>query len=185
LDYIGGLVGFNLDGPITKCYSTGSVSGTGDYVGGLVGLNGYGSISNCYSASSVSGTDGVGGLVGSNESGTISNSYSTGSVSGTGDYVGGLVGYKDSHGTCKSSFWDVNTSGWTTSAGGTPKTTAEMQTKSTFTEAGWDFVEVWGIGENQTYPYLRFSPAGDLNYDKKVDLFDLAILAAHWLEEDY
>jgi hypothetical protein len=57
-----------------------------------------------------------------------------------------------------------------------------MQTRSTFTDADWDFVEIWGIGENQTYPYLRFAPAGDFNYDKKVDLFDLAILASHWLE---
>jgi len=63
------------------------------------------------------------------------------------------------------------------------KTTAQMQTKSTFTDAGWDFVEIWGIGENQTYPFLRTEPAGDLNYDKKVDFFDLAILASHWLEE--
>jgi hypothetical protein len=70
------------------------------------------------------------------------------------------------------------------SAGGTGKTTAEMKTKSTFTDAGWDFIEIWGIGENQTYPYLRFGPGGDLNYDKKVNLIDVAILASHWLEEN-
>jgi hypothetical protein len=58
-----------------------------------------------------------------------------------------------------------------------------MKTKSTFTNAGWDFVEVWGIGEGQTYPFLRTEPAGDSNYDKKVDLIDLAILSSHWLEE--
>jgi hypothetical protein len=63
------------------------------------------------------------------------------------------------------------------------KTTAEMKTKSTFTDACWDFVEVWGIGEKQTYPFLRFAPAGDFNLDSKVDLLDLAILASHWLEE--
>jgi hypothetical protein len=80
------------------------------------------------------------------------------------------------------SFWDIETSGQLTSAGGIPKTTAEMKTMSMFTEAGWDFVEVWGIGEGQTYPYLRFAPAGDFNYDKMIDLFDLAILSSHWLE---
>jgi hypothetical protein len=53
---------------------------------------------------------------------------------------------------------------------------------STFTDAGWDFVEIWGIGENQTYPFLRTEPAGDSNHDKKVDLLDLAILASHWLQ---
>jgi hypothetical protein len=58
-----------------------------------------------------------------------------------------------------------------------------MKTMNTFIDAGWDFVEIWGIGENQTYPFLRFAPAGDLDHDKKVDLLDLAILASHWLEE--
>lgn len=81
-----------------------------------------------------------------------------------------------------ASFWDVETSDCNTSAGGTGKTTAEMQTISTFTDAGWDFVEIWGIGENQTYPFLRTDPAGDSNHDKKADLVDLAILASHWLE---
>ncbi|MHC4619949.1 MAG: hypothetical protein ACYTEQ_19555 [Planctomycetota bacterium] len=57
-----------------------------------------------------------------------------------------------------------------------------MQTESTFTDAGWDFVEVWDIGENQTYPFLRVYPAGDIDHDEKVDWFDVAILAGHWLE---
>jgi hypothetical protein len=81
-----------------------------------------------------------------------------------------------------ASFWDIETSGEPNSAGGTGKTTAEMKTMSTFTDAGWDFVEIWGIGENQTYPFLRTEPAGDSNHDKKVDLLDLAILASHWLQ---
>jgi hypothetical protein len=124
--------------------------------------------------------------------GYIFNSYSTCSVQGTLG-VGGLVGYNEI-GELEKSFWDVQTSGEPNMCGiqdedatgcdpNCGKTTAEMQTRSTFTSAGWDFVEIWGIGENQTYPYLRFEPAGDLNYDKKVDLLDLAILASHWLEE--
>jgi len=197
---VGGLVGVNgsggLAGPIPgyifNSYSTGDVSGH-ERVGGLVGENCYGSISNCYSIGDVNGVMLVGGLVGYNECG-ISNCYSTGDVNGTGWSIGGLVGW-NYYGDIVGSFWDVNTSDEPNSAGGTGKTTAEMQTKSTFTsaglaspavagyaKAGWDFVEIWGIGENQTYPYLRFAPAGDFNYDKKVDLFDLAILAEHWLE---
>jgi hypothetical protein len=174
---LGGLVGGH-GGTITNCYSTGSVS-EGYVVGGLVGYNPGGTITNCYSSGSVSGECDVGGLVGIND-GTITNSYSTGSASGIWD-VGGLVGVGYEQ-WVTASFWDVNTSGQSTSAGGTPKSTAEMKTKSTFTDAGWDFVEIWGIGENQTYPYLRFAPAGDLNYDEKVNLADFAILASHWLE---
>ena len=182
--YVGGLVGYNgySNSNISNCYSTGAVSGSSDSqgVGGLVGRNGY-NISNCYSTGAVSGTYDVGGLVGYND-GSISDCCSTGMVTGTSN-VGGLVGYNyNSTGIIVSSFWDTQTSGWMTSAGGEGKTTAEMKKMSTFVEADWDFIEIWGIGENQTYPYLRFEPAGDLNHDKKVNFADLAILALHWLE---
>jgi hypothetical protein len=196
--YVGGMVGINV-GSISNCYSTGSVSGNED-VGGLAGRNDDGgTISNCYSTGSVSGVRYVGGLVGQNglvliapHPGYIFNSYSTGSVQGT-SLVGGLVGYNEA-GEIERSFWDVETSGEPNMCGGQTKyatgcdpncgkITFEMKTRSTFAEAGWDFIEIWGIGEKQTYPFLRFAPAGDLNYDKKVDLFDLAILASHWLEE--
>ena len=64
-------------------------------------------------------------------------------------------------GSFVSSFWDIQTSGQTTSAGGTGMTTAQMKTLSTFTSAGWDFVSVWGLAENQTYPYLRTNLLAD------------------------
>ena len=61
-----------------------------------------------------------------------------------------------------ASFWDMETTGQTTSNGGTGLTTAEMQTAATFLEAGWDFIgetengtdEVWWIDEGQDYPRL-------------------------------
>jgi hypothetical protein len=200
---IGGLVGcigsLRSTGIVSNCYSTGSVSGD-DYVGGLVGENYNGSVLNCYSIGDANGINYVGGLVGSNGGawfellipGYVYNSYSTDSVQGASS-VGGLVGYNEC-GDIKKSFWDVQTSGEPNMCGyqdeeyatgcdpNCGKTTAEMKTRSTFTDAGWDFVEIWGIGEHQTYPYLRFAPAGDFNYDKKVDLLDLAIFADHWLE---
>jgi hypothetical protein len=60
------------------------------------------------------------------------------------------------------SFWDIKTSGRTTSVGGTGKTTAEMQTTSTYLDAGWDFVDetangtedIWWIDEGNDYPRL-------------------------------
>jgi hypothetical protein len=143
-------------------------------------------ISNCYSTASASGDFKVGGLIGDTYSATIVNCYAVGSVSGTGD-VGGLVGV-DGQGSYAKCFWDetVNSGldgiGNKTDPNVIGKTTAEMQTESTFTDAGWDFVEVWGIGDNQTYPFLRVHSAGDLNHDDKVNWLDLAILAGHWLE---
>jgi len=166
---VGGLVGGNGEySYITNCYSVGSVSGQA-CVGGLVGYNSPGTITNCYSTGSVTGHNSVGGLVGWNSSnGTIINCYSIGSVSGD-YYVSGLVG--DNRGEVTDSFWDTQTSGQIISDGGTGKTTAEMQTKSTFTDAGWDFVgesvngteDIWWILEGREYPrlwceFLAFSP---------------------------
>ena len=175
--YVGGLVGYNTGG-ISDCYSTGAVSGS-NHVGGLVGYN-TGGISDCYSTSTVSGSTDVGGLVGYND-GSISNCYSRGAVSNSYT-AGGLVGYNYGSGNIVSSFWDTQTSGQMASAGGTGKTTIQMKTLLTFTSAGWDFVDVWGLGENQTYPYLRTNLLADLNNDGVVDFKDFAIFAGQWLE---
>ncbi|MCD4791372.1 MAG: T9SS type A sorting domain-containing protein, partial [Bacteroidales bacterium] len=159
---VGGLVGDNYNSTVSNSYSTGSVSGT-KYVGGLVGDNPNSNISNSYSTGSVSGTRYVGGLVGINFQSpgtyiTVSNSYSTGSVSGSSD-VGGLVAYNNA--TVTNSFWDTETSGQSSSAGGTGKNTTQMQTQSTFT--GWDFTGStcgtdynWEINstDNNGYPHL-------------------------------
>ena len=187
---VGGLVGNNFGGGITACYSTGAVTGY-THVGGLTGYNEIGEIAASYSACAVSatlsGNQRVGGLVGVN-AGRITTSYSTGAVSGqrvvgglvglttgsismcystgmvTADQnVGGLVGERHpAAGIVAGCFWDVETSGQSTSAGGTSKTTAEMQAASTFLEAGWDFVDetengtddIWWIDEGQDYPRL-------------------------------
>jgi hypothetical protein len=93
----------------------------------------------------------------------------------------GSIGFHDPAGFVRDSFWDIETSGQSTSSGRKGKKTAEMKARNTFTSAGWDFAEVWGIAENQTYPFLRSVPAGDLDYDRQVDFVDLAILAMHWL----
>ncbi|MCA1902277.1 MAG: hypothetical protein LDL53_08690 [Candidatus Hydrogenedens sp.] len=174
--YVGGLVGYNEEGTVSQSYSTGSVSGS-DYLGGLVGMNFEGTVSQSYSMGSVEGVFGVGGLVGWN-GGTVTQSYSTGSASGEDcvgglvgatDYavkqsystgsvvgnsnVGGLIGYNDG-GSTTQSYWDTETSGQNSSAGGEGKTTAEMKQKITYTN--WDFNCVWNIEEGITYPYLRW-----------------------------
>jgi len=77
----------------------------------------------------------------------------------------------------------METTGQTTSDGGTGKSTVEMKTLSTFTSAGWDTINVWDIGENQTYPFLRTHQPSDIDKDDETNLFDLAILAQNWLEE--
>jgi len=163
---VGGLAGSN-NGIITTSYSTGAVRGD-DNLGGLVGWN-SGDVTMSYSTGSVSGDSDVGGLVGWNFRGNVTMSYSVGAVSGN-EAVGGLVGrgrYESSSGYVYEghtvrSFWDMETSGQTTSAGGTGRTTAEMQTASTFLDAGWDFIDetengtddIWWILEGLDYPRL-------------------------------
>ncbi|MHC4646308.1 MAG: hypothetical protein ACYTBJ_12475 [Planctomycetota bacterium] len=188
---VGGLAGGN-SGTIEKCCSTATVGG-GVHVGGLVGSScefkvmGTVLISDSYSAGSVSGPAiYIGGLVGCNAN-PIENSYSCGPVA-EGPNAGGLVGYGHEFVHYVECFWDsevnpdVNGIGNTSDPNVIGKRTAEMQTESTFTQAGWDFVEVWGIGENQTYPFLRVCPSGDINHDNRVNFLDLAIVADHWLE---
>jgi parallel beta-helix repeat protein len=187
---VGGLVGLVFYGSIiSNCYSTGSVTVTGNErpipsalcAGGLVGSNKAGTselpginmaitITNCYSTSSVSGITNVGGLVGINNGqcdiSKIEHCYSTGSVSASGDdpNVGGLVGLQRNDSIVDSnSFWDTETSGQSESDGGTGKTTAQMQTESTFTDAGWDFV---GESTNGTDDIWRMMDATAANYPR-------------------
>jgi hypothetical protein len=176
---VGGLVGLNT-GTVSESHSSADVTGTGEqqssYIGGLVGIN-TGTVGNSYCEGNVIGTGKqkllcVGGLVGvnmggSSYKGTVSNSYSSGNVTGEQQslYVGGLVGA--STGTVSNSFWDIETSGRPTSAGGTGKTTAEMKSVATF--SGWSIIAVsnpsmrnpsyvWNIVDGQTYPFLRWEP---------------------------
>jgi hypothetical protein len=158
---VGGLVGWN-GGTVSQCYSTGAVSQISLFwvVGGLLGCN-EGEVIDSYSTGAVSGKSWVGGLVGYNSYGTVTRCYNAGAVSGTGKFVGGLVA-KDLSGTLTASFWDTKTAGQTVSAGGTGKTTAQMQTAKTLLDAGWDFVgetvngteDIWWILDGKDYPRL-------------------------------
>jgi len=212
---VGGLAGRMKDALVTRCYSTGVVTG-GSAVGGLIGRNGYevgmmgdirgGTIDQCYSTVSVSGNEAVGGLVGTHEGGSVACSYALGSVTGnrsigglvgwngepnddtlrdaaaatvfhcyaTGvvvgeDHTGGLIGGSGRNSWITASFWDIEASGLLKMCGFVDdtvcddsygKTTAEMQTASTFLEAGWEFVNyretpqdyVWAEPEGGGYP---------------------------------
>ena len=144
----------------------------------------------CYATGAVSGTDFVGGLCGYNRR-TITSCYATGAVSGTSSSVGGLCGENYYYSTISRSFWDIQTSGMTTSAGGTGKTTAQMQTLSTFTSAGWDFTnettngrnEIWRMCINGVdYPHLNWeSIDGDFSCPDGINIEDLSYFIGRWL----
>jgi len=163
----GGLVGScsgkNYSSKVSSSYATGSVTGDHD-VGGLLGrlapnrAKTGSSVNNSYATGNVTGDRDVGGLAGFNNYSLLSNSYSSGNVTGTGENSGGLVGL-NANGTVSNSFWDNETSGQKTSDGGLGRPTALMKTQSTFTDAGWDFADIWCMVENITYPLLTWQLA--------------------------
>ena len=71
------------------------------------------------------------------------------------------------NGAVSNSFWDTETSGQTTSAGGTGRTTAQMKSVTIFSGVGWSIIAVanpdirdtshiWNIVDGQTYPFLSW-----------------------------
>lgn len=160
-DYVGGLVGFTVNGSptISESYSTSAVSGS-SYVGGLVGyVTGANSISDCYARGSVTANGGnlAGGTIGGFSAGTLNRLYSTGAVSGTSTNLsGGVAQIPNSTTQGKSWLWDTQTSGQATSAGGRGRTTVLMQAVSTFLNESWDFSGVWQIPTGGGYPTLQW-----------------------------
>ena len=170
---IGGLVGRN-EGSIRSSYAAARLWGyQSSNMGGLVGYNAAtGSILASYATGEVWSryTHGrgkpygrhLGGLVGDNH-GDITASYSTGRARG-GEVMGGLVG-RNTGGTITDSYWDSQTSGWTSSAGGLRKRTEELQQPWTYQGiyANWNVDldgggspdDPWDFGSITEYPTLK------------------------------
>lgn len=91
------------------------------------------------------------GLAGQVRGGTVLTCFSTGRL------VGQVVNPEAVQDT--ANFWDAEYSFDVSSAMGTGKTTAAMKTESTFTDAGWDFDNVWMMSDPDSeyagYPVLR------------------------------
>ena len=171
-DNLGGLVGYQHIGSISKSMALGSVSGT-TKLGGLVGRFDGTSISQSYANGNVTGhyygdpadevgNFQIGGLVGYAK-GSLDETYSSGVVKGMDDepiYTGCMVGYVNGSLSVKKTYYDKSKCGLGIDGGensvsltGTPdKTTAEMQTQSTFED--WDFVNTWKIVDG-SYPFLQ------------------------------
>ena len=157
-DQVGGMVGFAAASYsyVNKSFATGniSVAAGSTFIGGVFGFyqSGLGSLTNVYSTGNVlaEGASYVGGLIGQ-FNGELNGGYSAGLVEG-GDSTGGLIGSGSS--TVTNSFWDIETSGQETSAGGAGLTTEEMQNQYIYESAGWDFETIWKM-EPGSYPVLQ------------------------------
>jgi hypothetical protein len=202
---LGGFSGGN-SGVITNCYANTKLTADNSSrdLGGFCGAN-NGTINNSYSIGMVAcGDDSrrIGGLSGGN-AGHITNCYAANLITADSNStnIGGLCGTQF-RGSINYSFWDKEKSGTSVGYNLDPsysatitnvvgKTTAEMQSMSTYTDAGWDFdwyndgdPADWFIQINE-YPILtwQISPA-DLYTDGRNNAKDFALFAQFWQRND-
>ena len=172
---VGGLIGgMKGHSKIEQSFSSCNVKGE-KYVGGLVGYvwhdHGEDGVINSYSTGSVTRTSGsetsYGGFIGRvTDVPVVRNCYATGDVfesdgvawsSGDKGFLGGGDASNFS-----ANFFDSEASNQSSATGATAKTTAEMNSKNTFTNAGWDFVDETTNGTDDiwksttTYPHFSY-----------------------------
>ncbi len=158
-------VGSGTTSAISKVWTTGRVQGA-DAPGGVYGW-GNAALRASWSTATVSGGSSsfkAGGLVGYTW-GDITASWSAGRVDST--HGGGLMGTVGSGGTVTDSYWDTGTSGWSTSGGGTGKTTRDLQRPTGYSGiyANWNLNldgvtggdDPWDFGTSRQYPALKFT----------------------------
>ena len=169
---VGGLAGRSTGNNtvIAASYANATVSGMAQNVGGLVGVL-HATVIASYAIGPVTGGSRVGGLVGllSIPPSSIKTSYATGTVTGgrqSSTYLGGLVGRAVVSGVSHS-YWDTESSGLSSSDGGTGQTTSALQSETNYNGiyANWD-VDVdgrsgndapWTFGEADQYPVLKYA----------------------------
>lgn len=175
--FVGTLAGAIYYSGISNIVAKGTINAQRYYVGGLTGEN-LCTISNCFVDVDVSSgsSSSIGAVIGRMR-GNIVNTISIGSVAGntsrglTGSYLEGSV---------INSYWDIETSGQTSSAGGGEgKTSAELRCVHTFNN--WDFETIWDIqpDKNNGYPFLRWqtpetTPVTDLT-DFSIDQDNMSL----------
>jgi hypothetical protein len=149
----GGLVGNAQRGThVRLCFSEVTVDGgrrsqVGGLIGYLRGVEAVTRLKNSYSRREVIGTGSKqGNLVGDADGSVVDRCYSSGSGKT-------LIGFNYRDPVITRSYWDSDTGPASSPYGGTPKTTAEMMTQSTYVD--WDFDSIWEMIETQTYPQFQ------------------------------
>lgn len=164
-DCVGGLIGRSRASEISESYSKGYLEGY-NFLGGILGEDQENTcLVNCFSFTDVHSSGNelgniLGGLAGYLPFfSDVTNCYSIGKVSNSDNYNnGGLICYF-SNSYLYNSYWNIETSGQTTSDGGEGRTTAEMINPDyDSTYVSWDFENIWKIDPllNGGYPYLKW-----------------------------
>lgn len=152
---VGGIVGYAANANIVNCSSSGNIVGSG---GGIASVVSNSQVTNCFSTMTIDGPGSGGLILLLKDNSQVTNCYAAGLV--TGDpiiigedtiYPGGLIG-RSINSTIVNSYYDLVVSACIDNNLGIPKTTAELMQQTTF--VNWDFTNVWGIDEGESYPYF-------------------------------
>jgi len=144
--YALGFIGNMADVVVEECYSNMAITAGGDAAGFVTYVHHEDAvIRNSYARGDVivSGTNQwAAGFVTWMDDGLIEDCYSTGQVTGTNpDRLGGFCAARWG-GDITNSFWDVDTSGLSSSEGGTPASTSTMTRIALYEDvAGWHIAE--------------------------------------------
>lgn len=174
----GGVVSTNVYGTVTRSYANSTVSKVNQF-GGIAGIYQYGKIRDTYAGFSIEDGSSVGGLVGSlgyngmldptNGPVHIKNNYVYGGRElepAGNNYYNPIIGFSFTSVDTVALRDSVSNNYWNTELFGDPIisddtkfyilengiTSREMKDPSTFT--GWDFLSVWELYDNSTFPML-------------------------------
>ena len=197
--FTGGLVGYALSS-INDCYSTADTRGT-YFTAGLVGYT-YSGIDRCYATGDIYGVMYGAGVVGELDgiNASLTNSVAANNIlslsaqSSWGSRV--IGGFKNGASdpdmsnyalsTMQVSLNNVPQNKTDDLVEGIAKTIEELNQQVTYIGLGWDMENVWGINENQGYPYLLALSGnepgsdqvlGDVNGDGSVTITDVVLAA--------
>ncbi len=184
---VGGLIGGQeIRAEIRHSYVVGGTVSGENRIGGLIGLGRNPEIYYAYAAGgNVSASGVVSTSITVSANGTVSVNSTV--VPGSNNFTGGLIGFIlfRSTATINASYWDNQTTGQAASAGdfGDGRTTAALQTPTTFTgiyadwgnfwcdpasgeilentdaaDPGVPYIRLWDLGEADQYPALNCMP---------------------------
>jgi hypothetical protein len=153
-NYVGGFCGANYDNvgtiEIIECQSNTHITAI-DSCGGFCGLS-DGLVSDCMATGKLTASNHCGGFIGANV-GVIQNSYTLCEISNPHSH--GFFGIN--YVLIARSFWNTDITDSDAVRGCIGLSTKDMKKKSTYTQVGWNFENVWDISRrvNNGYPFLR------------------------------
>lgn len=198
--YTGGLVGY-AEASIANSYSTANVNGT-QYSAGLVGYT-LSTVDKCYASGNIAGVMYGAGLVGELDGADASatnsiaannkldlSAQSSWGCRVIGGFKNGCAEPNNSNyalSTMQVSLNNVPQKKTDDTIEGIAKPLSDLQMSATYIEIGWDFEDVWTMGESG-YPELKCFAAGpatpdfivgDVNNDGNITMSDVVSIISH------